>query len=302
MRSSILFLVFNRPDVTSQVFDAIRKARPTRLYIAADGPRKDRSGEYDRCQTVLEIVSKVDWPCKVSRLIRNENLGCKVAVSSAIDWFFSHEAEGIILEDDCLPSSSFFQFCDDLLEKYRDDNRIGMISGDNFQGDIKRGSGDYYFSRYCHIWGWATWARAWKKYDVNVSQWPQLKAGGWMATLGLNRSENIYWSRAFDRVYTKVQNTWDYQWVFACWLNRMIAVMPNQNLISNIGFNDEATHTTSNSIYANMKVNNLEFPLSHPREIRVDRDADLLTCKSMFEGSKLKRAFRKLQNILGVKS
>ena len=200
MRSPILFLVFNRPDVTQRVFDAIRQARPPKLYIAADGPRKNKVGEVERCALVQEIVSQVDWPCEVSKLIRQENLGCKIAISSAIDWFFSKEPEGIILEDDCLPHPDFFPYCDELLERYRNNERVGMISGDNFQNGIKRGDGDYYFSQFCHIWGWASWARAWKKYDANLAQWPKLKARNWLGSLGFSGAETTYWQKKLDRV------------------------------------------------------------------------------------------------------
>lgn len=160
MRSPVLFLVFNRPDVTQRVFDAIRQARPPKLYVAADGPRKDKAGEAERCKAVQNIVSMVDWPCEINKLIRDENLGCKIAVSGAIDWFFRQEPEGIILEDDCLPHPDFFLYCDELLEKYRDDERVGLISGTAL-GDIRAknfisGDEDFIFNRYPSIWGWAS--------------------------------------------------------------------------------------------------------------------------------------------------
>ena len=301
MRSPILFLIFNRPDVTQRVFDAIRQARPPKLYIAADGPRKDRAGEAEQCKATQDIASKVDWPCEVSKLFREENLGCKIAVSGAIDWFFSQEPEGIILEDDCLPHPDFFPYCDELLEKYRDDERVGVISGDNFQNGIRRGDGDYYFSQFCHIWGWASWARAWKKYDVNLNQWPKLKSKDWLSSLGFSRAETNYWRKKFDRVYSKRQDTWDYQWTFACWFHNMLAVMPNTNLISNIGFGHQATHTTAESIYANMAINPLNFPLQHPSQVTKNIDADRYTSKHMFSSSIWRRIFGKLKACLGIR-
>ena len=302
MYSPILFIVFNRPDVTNQVFNAIRDAKPPRLYIAADGPRKNRPGEFEKCQAVQNIVSKIDWPCEVSKLVREENLGCKVAVSSAIDWFFSKESEGIILEDDCLPDPSFFQFCDELLEKYRDDSRVGMISGCNFQNGAWRGDGDYYFSKFCHIWGWASWARAWKKYDVNASKWPQLKNEDWLGSLGFEGAEKDYWLKAFNRVYAKEQDTWDYQWVMACWFSKMLSVMPNVNLISNIGFGDQATHTVGKSINANMKTGKIEFPLRSPALLEINRDADRYSSRNLFTNSIIRRGIRKLQGLLGFRA
>lgn len=302
MRSPILFLVFNRPDVTRRVFEVIRKARPSKLYIASDGPRKDKTGEAERCAAVQEIVSQVDWPCEVSKLIRQENLGCKIAVSSAIDWFFSCEPEGIILEDDCLPEPSFFQFCDELLERYRNDERVGMISGCNFQNGAWRGDGDYYFSRFCHIWGWASWARAWKNYDVDASKWPQLKNQDWLGTLGFTGVEKDYWLKAFNRVHAKEQDTWDYQWVMACWLNRMLAITPNINLISNIGFGKEATHTVSGSIYADLPTGAIGLPMQHPLLVDIDVDADLYSSQYIFTNSISRRIFRKVRGFFGLKN
>lgn len=302
MHSPILFLVFNRPDVTRRVFEVIRKARPSKLYIASDGPRKDKAGEAECCAAVQEIVSQVDWPCEVSKLIRQENLGCKIAVSSAIDWFFSCEPEGIILEDDCLPGPSFFQFCDELLERYRNDERIGMISGTNFQGGTRRGDGDYYFSRFCHIWGWASWARAWKNYDVDASKWPQLKNQDWLGTLGFTGVEKDYWLKAFNRVHAKEQDTWDYQWVMACWFSEMLSVMPNVNLIANIGFGDQATHTVGKSINANMKTKEINFPLRHPALLEINRDADQYSSKNLFTNSIVRRGIRKIKGLLGLRA
>lgn len=175
LHTPVLFLVYKRPDTTRQVFEAIRQAKPPRLYIAADGPKKDLPEEAEKVKQVRDIVlSGVDWDCEVETLFRDENLGCKYGVSGGIDWFFENEEEGIILEDDTLPSQSFFWFCQELLERYKDDKRIMAISGDNFQNGIKRGACSYYFSRYNHIWGWASWRRAWGYYSVNMKLWPDI--------------------------------------------------------------------------------------------------------------------------------
>jgi hypothetical protein len=175
----VLFLIFNRPNTTEQVFEAIAKAKPRCLFVAADGPRTDKEGEAEKCQAVRDIIKRVDWDCEVKTLFREQNLGCKEAVSSAITWFFEQVEEGIILEDDCLPSDSFFSFCAELLEKYRDDKRIMMISGDNFQDGIQRGDASYYFSSVPWIWGWATWRRAWRLYDREMQTFPSfVKAFG----------------------------------------------------------------------------------------------------------------------------
>jgi hypothetical protein len=271
MRSPILFLIFNRPDVTQRVFDAIRQARPPKLYIAADGPRQGRAGEAARCKAVQAITSKVDWPCEVSRLIREENLGCKIAVSSAIDWFFSQEPEGIILEDDCLPHPDFFPYCDELLAKYRDDERVGLISGTAF-GDLKnelivKDDEDYLFCRYPSIWGWATWQRVWKDYDLNISLWKSYRAeiSNQTTNLKLRKRNN----QLFDLAYTSKIDTWDYQVSFLLWSTARFSICPRLNLIKNIGFGSDATHTktkiSSDDARYKMSEFGLSFPLTPPK-------------------------------------
>ncbi len=271
MRSPILFLVFNRPEVTQRVFDAIRIARPPKLYIAADGPRKDKVGEVERCQAVQEIISKVDWPCEVSRLVREKNLGCKIAVSSAIDWFFSCEPEGIILEDDCLPHPDFFVYCDELLEKYRDDERIGLISGTSFvdlqEEHFLKDSEDYIFTRYPSIWGWASWKRVWNDYDLDIKLWKTHRQDVSVMTPYLKlRKKN---DRLFDQVSRSQIDTWDYQVSFLLWSTGRLSICPRFNLIENIGFGPDATHTKirkSNKNGSNqLSAFRLVFPLVVPK-------------------------------------
>jgi len=196
----ILFLLFNRPYLTQRVFACIREARPARLFVAADGPRPDRVGERQLCAEARKVVDQVDWPCELLTLFRDENLGCGKAVSSAIDWFFEHVEEGIILEDDCLPHPSFFRFCEKLLEKYRDDERVMQIGGCNFQDGIKRGPASYYFSIYNHIWGWASWSRAWKYYDVGITSWRKTIHEEFLYTLFNDKKSVKYWEKILDSV------------------------------------------------------------------------------------------------------
>src|SRR5688500_1827095 len=173
---TVLLVIFNRPDTTRLVFEAIRNARPRRLYVAADGPRPGVAADNANCQEARKIIDSVDWQCEVKTLFREKNLNCGVAPSSAFTWFFQHEEEGIILEDDCLPSQSFFWFCQELLERYRNDTRVMHIGGNNFlNGWQKDKDYSYYFSRSGHIWGWATWRRAWKHFDFDISLYEKLK-------------------------------------------------------------------------------------------------------------------------------
>ncbi|MEI6947303.1 hypothetical protein V9K67_08920 [Paraflavisolibacter sp. H34] len=236
----ILMIAFNRPMHAQKVFEEVRKARPGKLYIAVDGPRKGREEDVRNIGQTIKIFDAVDWPCEVVKLIREENLGCKLAVSSAITWFFQHEEQGIILEDDCLPSPSFFDYCDHLLEKFKHNDSVMHISGVNFQDGNQRGAGTYYFSRICHVWGWASWRRAWEKYDIEMT--------GLETFFDDNLYKGImddpgYWKDAFYGTKKGAINTWDYQWVYSIWKNNGLCIAPNLNLISNIGFDQMATHT-----------------------------------------------------------
>jgi hypothetical protein len=279
MRSSVLFLVFNRPDTTALVFDAIRAARPPRLYVAADGPRTDRDDEPFKCAQVRRIATRIDWPCQCHTLFRDQNLGCKIGVSEAITWFFTNEEEGIILEDDVIPLPGFFLYCDELLERYRADNRLAMISGNNPISHRFTASASYFFSRHSHIWGWATWRRAWARYDVTMQAWP-----AWREERGLqsfsqgSTAFEHYWCDRFDRTFNGDIDTWDYQWTFACWYHDMLAAVPACNQTRNVGFRPDATHTASGiPLYVQRSIPQpLRFPLLHPTHIEVNPQADLL--------------------------
>jgi hypothetical protein len=284
LQTAVLFLVFNRPDTTKQVFEAIRQAKPPRLYVAADGPRANREGEAAKASQVREIATAVDWPCKVKTLFRDENLGCKKAVSSGIDWFFENEEQGIILEDDCLPHPDFFTFCETLLNRYASDERVWVVTGDNFQDGQQRGDGSYYFSRYNHVWGWASWRRAWTKRDMEIKFWPKWKnSPEWKAWLP-DRVERKYWTKIFDQMYRQEIDTWDYPWTASAWFHGGLTATPNVNLVSNIGFGEDATHTKSKkSSYAEMPVHPQGF-MVHSSEILNDGDADRWAFEYHFGG------------------
>ncbi len=270
----VLFLIFDCPDTTQRVFNEIRQAKPTRFFVAADGPRKNKEGETERCEAARNIINKVDWDCQVKTLFRDKNLGCKMAVSSAIDWFFENEEKGIILEDDCLPHPTFFRFCQELLTKYRDDQRVFVISGDNLLFGRKRTNYSYYFSRYNHCWGWATWRRAWLDYNGDMKIWPEIKNGNWLKDI-LGHSDAVrYWSSIFQRVCENEIDSWAYAWIFSCWIQNSLTIIPSVNLVSNIGFGPGATHTKGKSPFANMAVAAMDFPLRDPPFIVRDAKAD----------------------------
>lgn len=296
LNTAVLFLVFNRLDTTKQVFEAIRKAQPPRLYIAADGARANKEGEADKVKAVRDhILSSIDWDCEIKTLFRKENLGCKYAVSGALNWFFENEEMGIILEDDCLPDPSFFRFCQELLERYKDDQRIGMISGDNLQLGHRRNDDSYYFSKYVHIWGWATWRDKWQSsYDAELTKWPAIRDGDWLEDMLGNKKEVSSWMSIFEKMYNGEIDTWDYQWVFANWVEGRINIMPNVNLISNIGFGADATHTVNSSPLANLPSEKILFPITHPIGVFRNLQADLFTFDQHVNVSIFKRILSKV--------
>lgn len=261
-KTPILFLIFNRLDTTKQVFEIIKKIEPCQLFIATDGPREDRNGEDEICLAVREyVINNITWQCEVKTLFREENLGCKLAVSEAIDWFFENVEEGIILEDDCLPDITFFDYCRDLLELYRHNNNVFMISGDNFLPKSLRPKESYYFSHLPHIWGWATWRRAWKKYDVALKDLPLFIDNGVIKKVWNSKDIQNYWLERFEEVYNNRIDTWDYQWAYAVWKNNGVSISPSVNLISNIGFGS-GTHTLNiNDRMANLTRNGIKLPL-----------------------------------------
>ena len=284
LKSPILFLIFNRPDTTKVVFESIRKVKPSRLYVASDGARSNNDDEDQKVIMAREIATAVDWDCDVKTLFRKDNLGLKSAVSNAIDWFFEQEEEGIILEDDCVPDSSFFFFCQETLMKYKKDTRIMAISGDNFQDGIRRTEKSYYFSCYPHCWGWATWKRAWKLYDGNLSDWQEVKAKGLIGSIGGdNRTFVAYWSKIFDQCYSGKIDSWAYPWTYSCWLQSGLTILPSVNLVTNIGFGENATHTKGhNSRSADFSASGIQLPLSHPAYVIRDAIADRYTDTNHF--------------------
>ena len=245
-QTPILFFIFNRPNTTAQVFEEIRKLKPAKLYIVADGPRKNKTGEHKRCEETRKIIEQVDWDC-------------------------------------CLPDQSFFRFCEEMLEKYKYEEKIGMISGNNFQFNKVKNDYSYYFSRYAHIWGWATWKRTWDKYNVQISDWPQIKKEKRLTNIFKNAKDVMYWTSIFEDVYNDKIDTWDYQWSYVCFVNNLLSIMPSNNLVSNIGFNDkDSTHTKRISKFSNMKTSPLLFPLNHPLNIVNNIKSDKITQKNNY--------------------
>jgi len=293
----ILFIVFNRAESTARVFEAIKKLQPTRLFIVADGPRNqtDQAG----CDAVRQIVKQIDWDCQAKFLFREKNVGVKLGGSSAIDWFFSQVEQGIILEDDCLPEQSFFWFCQELLERYQNNERIMHISGNNFQEHHIADS--YYFSQIPHIWGWATWRRAWQYYDINARTWPEFARTGKLEKLFPKKIQQIFWRDVFNKEYLGLDNGWDFQWALAMFEHDGLAIHPQVNLISNIGFGENASHSFDPlSSFANRSTAPLAFPLKHPASMVVDSRADNLVMTKNLGATYLNFGLKKIMKKIGI--
>jgi hypothetical protein len=257
--------------------------QPKTLFIAADGPKNN--SDLVKCGQVREIFRKIDWDCKIFRNFSDVNLGCKIRVSSAIDWFFQSVDRGIIIEDDCLPNQSFFRFSEILLEKYNNDEKVMMISGNNFHQGKIYGDGSYFFSKYPHIWGWASWKRAWAKYDVNIKTFSDFKKQNTMENILKDRRSRAFWMKNFEGVYRNKIDTWDYQWTYAIFRLGGFCITPNVNLVSNIGFRSDATHTVSPNEFSDTPSPEI-LHIKHPTQINIDEEADIFEEQYIFKSTK----------------
>ena len=282
----VLFIVFNRLSTTKKVFEAIRQRKPVKLYIAADGPRKNVDGDSHKCMEVRNYIdANIDWDCQVTRLYRDENVGVDYGISKAISWFFENEEEGIILEDDCLPDPSFFDFCANLLMVYRNDERVFVVSGNNFMFGKQVGSASYFFSRYAHIQGWATWRRAWKFYDVSMKNYPEFIKTNQLKNIFNDNVITSLWKLKLNTIYKqadKSQVTYHFAWNYNMMCQNSLCVVPNENLISIIGFGPDATHSTdSKSKFSSQSTQSINH-ISHPEFIIADIKADTFLFYSIF--------------------
>ena len=283
-QTPIAYIVFNRPQHTEKTFAVLREQRPSRLFIIADGPRPEHPADAERCATVRAIVDRVDWPCEIHRNYAASNMGLKRRVSSGLDWVFNQVERAIVIEDDCVAHPDFFRFCDALLERYADDERVSVITGNNFQNGQKRGDASYYFSKYNHCWGWATWRRAWGCYQGELPFWPAWRVSEDWKQKSPDKVERRYWATIFDRVHAGQIDSWAYPWTACVWKLGGLTATPNQNLVSNIGFDADATHTTSvSSSNASIPVQPIG-EIVHPADVNQDRVADRYVFDRTFSG------------------
>lgn len=280
----VLMIVFNRPETTQRVFEAVRAYQPKHLYVSADGPRSDHPEDAARIQEVRNIFERIDWPCKLFTHFLPENRGCRYAPPEGISWFFENEEQGVILEDDCLPSQDFFRFAEKLLDKYHDNEKIMHIGGANFQNGRRKTERSYYFSNSPHIWGWATWRRAWKYYDVDMKTFPDyVKSGKIKKRLPGRPYQQWRYLQQMDATYNHSPyfRTWDWQWTFTLFDLEGIAIIPEYNMISNIGFS--GTHTVDTSLCEH-PFDPLPESLKEP-PFEIDLEADDLSFKLWYRGS-----------------
>ena len=278
----ILILGYNRPDLMAGLLDHLREIRPLNVYVALDGPRYQKPGDFEKCSATRNIVaSQIDWPCHVEFKASPVNLGCKLGVSSGISWFFSRVEEGIIMEDDCRPTPEFYTFCAAMLAKYRNTAQVMMIGGANFQLGKVRGDASYYFSKFTHIWGWATWRRSWALYDLNMSGLDTFLESEDFAQICPHEDERNFWRPIFTAVRDGKIDTWDYQLTYSAWKANRLSIIPNVNLVTNVGFRSDGTHVTDpTSARANVPTATLGTPLRHPGSIIQDVEADRFTFTS----------------------
>ncbi|MEO1590172.1 MAG: glycosyltransferase family 2 protein [Cyanobacteria bacterium J06632_22] len=287
----IVFLIYKRPALAARVFALIRQIQPTTLLVVADGPKRNEDAA--ACAKTRAVIDQVDWDCRVLRHYSETNLGCAQRVSSGLDWAFGQVDTAIVLEDDCVPDASFFPFCQILLQRYRDDQRIMAIAGSNYQFGRRRTHDSYYFSRYNHCWGWATWRRAWQHFDFEMRLWPTVRDQDWLYDMLQSRAASRVWATAFQRTYDGVYDSWAYRWTLSCWLQSGLSILPNVNLVSNVGFEGAGTHNRRRNIMADMATQSLTLPLQHPPYVIRDARADDFTQNILFSTQFIHRVRRK---------
>lgn len=295
----VLLTAFKRPKETNLVFEQIRKMRPRILFVAMDGARNGNAGETELVQEVRELIlGKIDWPVDLKTNFAQTNMGLRKRMSSAISWAFEEVDGLIILEDDCIPELDFFKFCTELLDFYATEPRVGAITGDNFQAKGFNCPTSYYFSRFPHCWGWATWRRAWQFYDDAMSDWPRKRETRWLFDLFTDPLESIYWQNFFEDVFAEKIDSWAYRWTYSLWKNGLLTATPQKNLVSNIGVGSSATNTSKQIDHLHfVQTNSIDFPLVHPLELTREIIADDFVQRNHFGKAKDTSAFGCLKRL-----
>ncbi len=298
-KTPVAIFGFNRPSLINQVFERVREVKPQQLFLILDGPRVNTPDDLTKCNMVKEILSRVDWPCETLRNYSKTNMGCRRRISSGISWVFEHSEEAIILEDDCVPDLTFFKFCAELLARYRNDSRVGMIAGHIEHFDPPRVNGcSYYVDHFTTIWGWATWRRAWAKYDAELTNWPLAKEQDILMRVLKKQRYVKSWTRMIDRVCEGKTDTWDTAWAFTLFYENWLCVHPKQNLVTNIGCGSDSTHTINvTSQWANQPTVPMDFPLVHPAHLIPDLWSEKRVQETLYSPSITKRIMSRAKKL-----
>lgn len=295
--SPIVLIVFNRPQTTERVIEAIKAVQPKKILVIADGPRQHIPGEIEKCEKVRNLVDRSHFGCEVLKNYSDSNLGCAKRVSSGLDWVFSTVEEAVILEDDCIPHPTFFRYCDELLNFYRNDSRIMSICGLCVPGAFKRSESSYHFSSFQRCWGWASWRRAWNYYDHEMQLWPQVSQNNLLSDIFHDKKSQNFWHDKFQKVYKNEIDSWAYRWLFSCWMQSGLSILPNVNLISNIGTGLDATNTINDSFATQLIAQEIQFPMKHPSRIVRDSWADKYIQRTRHNISLMYRVKEKLKRL-----
>jgi len=292
----VLIIIFNRPDFVKNLIDILRFVRPTILYVVADGPRNEKIDDIDKCLNARNQIDKIDWECNIKKKYSEKNLGCGINPSQGISWALSQSEEVIILEDDCMPSIDFFKYCDELLNLYKNDQRIMMISGNNHTLGKFDFDYSYEFSHHTQTYGWATWSRAWSKYDFNISKWPEVSSLDWLEDITDSKKAAKYWFNIFEMCYQKkLASAWDYQWTFCCWINKGLNIIPSVNLVTNVGFSEGGTHEIDpNHPISELPMGSISFPLTHSPKLENNKKLNKVIQQIIYTPTLYKRIISKL--------
>ena len=282
----IAIFTFNRPQLTERLLSILAKIKPGRILVVSDGPRSHVTGDVEKCAAVRKLFENLDWECRIDRNFADSNMGSFPRNSSGLNWVFEQVEEAVILEDDCVPDLSFFPYCEELLDKYRNNSRIGLISGNNFlkNPDIQQKQ-SYFFSGYATTWGWASWRRTWQKVDLNMPYWPQFRDSGELQQAVLSPVEANYWRGIYDAILErKMKNAWDYQLILTCLKYKLLIIVPSKNLVSNVGFGPGGTHCMDDtSPLHNVPTGELDFPLVHPEDAQKSDLVDYEIFRARFQ-------------------
>lgn len=296
LKTPVVFCTFNRLDNVQRVFDKIREAKPPKLYLISDCARETVAGEKEKVQEVRNYIeSHIDWPCEVKKNYAESNMGCGRRLSSGFTWVFEQEEQAIILEDDCVPDITFFQYCEEMLERYKDDDRIMLVSGNNPISSCYDYDGDYFFSKVPFIWGWATWRRAWKYYDFDIESYPREKKNPvWHKVFPLT----AYWlyMSEFDALYHHTFNIWAYQFMYSIILNDKLTIVPSKSHVINIGFQEDATNTKDIPNWMRQSIVPVNFPIKHNDTVEWNRDFD----RAYFKKASKNGPVVKIKSMLGL--